>query len=161
MQRKTLDVIYQTWEFDSKPLLSSINQHEAMRFIFLTQKLTTSTVMIMHEVNEETPGQRESISGVSMNPQHIPAKPLHHFKLKTTSLHWSRAANTHKHKRTTATNINDLKQKKRRKVEHDKWRSDRLSRAQTTVSSSNRSETFWRVTVVKNEDFHKNNIFLD
>lgn len=52
--------------------LSSINQHEAMLFIFRTQKRTTSIVMMVHVVHEET--QRKSISGVSMNPQHIPAK---------------------------------------------------------------------------------------
>lgn len=36
--------------------------------------------------------------------------PLHHFELKTTSLHWSNPVNTHKHRGITVANITDLKQ---------------------------------------------------
>lgn len=148
MQRKPLDVIYQTWEFDSKPLLSSMNQHEAMLFMFLTQTLLLSWYACSERGD---PGTADIYFwGVYEPSAHsCQTLPLHHFKLKTTSFHWPKAANTHKHKRTTATNSNG------RTWQTTQWP---LSRAQTTVScSSNRPDTFWRATVVQNE----NHSFLD
>lgn len=104
--------------------------------------------MIVHVVNEETPGQRKSISGVSLHPQHIPAK------LKTTSL-IDQGPRVY-------TNTSELRQRTLMTESKKDERENMTNDAVTVITCTNhRQLRLFSYTVVKNEDFQKNNIFLD
>lgn len=72
------------------------------------------------------------------------AAPSLHFTLKSTSLHWSKSAKTHKHKPVMVVHLKDLKQQ-RWKEEHDNWP---LSCAPARARSSN-CATVWLWTSFK------------